>query len=63
MAWEMVGPHMARVCSGWISGSESCDSQLGAGCSGWEQLGGWAVPWRGWLHGEFGERSCSQEKL
>lgn len=45
MAWEMVGPHMACVCSVWISGSS--DSQLGAGCSGWEQLGGWAMPRRG----------------
>lgn len=61
MAWEMVGPHMACVCSVWISGSS--DSQLGAGCSGWEQLGGWVMPRMGWVHGEFGERSCSQEKL
>lgn len=28
MTWEMVGPHMARVCSGQISGSLDC--QLGA---------------------------------
>lgn len=60
MAWEMVGPHMACCIQDRSVGLQIASWVLWMGAA-WD--GGWAMLRWGWVRAEFGERSCSQEKL